>query len=99
MPNWSASEDALTDLQKIIKRRKKVSAFISTEVKDGEIYDPLKENVILITEAPISTLNRISKSLNAMYKSSDIKDMRRDFILKKKKEIDNEIIKRSSAKW
>ena len=99
MPNWSASEDALTDLQKIIKRRKKVSAFMSTEVKDGEIYDPLKETVILIAEAPISTLNRISKSLNAMYKSSDIKDMRRDFILKKKKEIDNEILKRSSAKW
>lgn len=98
MPNWSASEDALTDLQKIIKRRKKVSAFISTEVKDGEIYDPLKETVISIAEAPISTLNRISKSLNAMYKSSDIKDMRRDFILKKKKEIDNEILKRSSSK-
>lgn len=98
MPNWSASEDALTDLQKIIKRRKKVSAFMSTEVKDGEIYDPLKEAVISIAEAPISTLNRISKSLNAMYKSSDIKDMRRDFILKKKKEIDNEILKRSSAK-
>jgi hypothetical protein len=25
--------------------------------------------------------------------------MRRDFILKKKKEIDNEILKRSSSKW
>ena len=95
MANWNTSEEALTELQKIIKRRKKVASFVNVEMKIGEVYDPLKENIILIKDATTSTLNRISKSLNAMYKSSEIKDTRRDIILNKKKEIDAELLKRN----
>lgn len=98
MANWAASEDSLTDLQKIVKRRKKISAFTSAETNEGEVYDPLRNIVISISDAPITTLNRISKSLNAMFKSTEAKDERRYIILNKKKEIDAEILKRSQSK-
>ena len=95
MANWNTSEEALTELQKIIKRRKKVASFVNAEMKFGEVYDPLKESIVIIKDATTSTLNRISKSLNAMYKSSEVKDTRRDIILNKKKEIDEELLKRN----
>ena len=95
MPNWEAYENGLTATMKTAQRRKRLSVFASIEMKEGEVYDPLKEVVISIADAPTSSLNRISKSLNAMYKAADITDSRRDIALSKKREIDNELESRN----
>lgn len=94
MRNWNTTEEALESLQKTIKRRQKATLFMTTETKDGEVYDTLKCEVISIKDATTSTLNRLSKSLNAMYKALDITDKRRDYVLSKKKEIDDERTRR-----
>ena len=94
MNKWEASESALAEFQKMIKRRKKVAAFFNSDAKFGEVYDPLKEEIITISEATEQTLRRLSGSLNAMYKSSEVKDERRNYILEKKQEIDSELLNR-----
>jgi hypothetical protein len=88
MSKWNTAEDALTSMQKTIKRRQKVALVINSGAVEGEVYDPLKDCIIKIDDAATSTLNRISKSLNAMYKSMEVKDTRRNIILSKKIEIE-----------
>lgn len=97
MSKWESMEKAQEELQKLIARRKRTAKFMQNELKDGEVYDPLKEIVISIQEAPITTLNRIQKSINSMYKSSEPSDTKtRETLLKKKKEIELEIAKRGT---
>ena len=95
MGKWDTAEDALTSMQKTIKRRQKVAAVINSGAVEGEVYDPLKECVINISEAATSTLNRISKSLNAMYKAMEVKDTRRSIILNKRQELIKELENRN----
>ena len=96
MGKWDTTEDALSSMQKTIKRRQKVALVINSGAVDGEVYDPLKECVIKISDATTSTLNRISKSLNAMYKAMEVKDNRRSIILNKRQELISELERRNN---
>jgi len=90
--NWKAMESAQEAIQKIIKRRKKTSNFIKSDMGDDEIYDPLKNTVVKICDCTESTLNRLIKSLNAMYKATEASDIEiRDVLIKKKVQLEKEL--------
>ncbi len=93
--NWKTVESTQESLQKMIARRKRTANFMSAEMSDDEVYDPQKEVVIKISDAETSTLNRLAKSVNAMYKATQAQDVEiRETLLKKKTAILNELTKR-----
>lgn len=97
--NWKAMESTQESLQKMIARRKRTANFMSAEMGGDEVYDPQKEVVIKISEAETSTLNRLAKSVNAMYKATQAQDVEiRETLLKKKAALLNELNKREETK-
>lgn len=93
--NWKSIESTQESLQKMIARRKRTANFMSAEMGDDEVYDSQKEIVIKISEAATSTLNRLAKSINAMYKATQAQDIEiRETLLKKKSAILDELTKR-----
>jgi len=97
--DWKAVEAMQESIQKTIKRRKKTAKFSLAEMADDEIYDPLKDVVVKISECTTSTLNRLIKSVNAMYKASAPSDIEvRDLLIKKKVVLEREYESRSDKK-
>lgn len=93
--NWGSVEAGQLSMQKIIRLRKKTALMMNANLKENELYDPLKDEVVHIKDVSNTSLGRIYKSLNAMYKASDPSFIEvRQFILSKKQLIDNELSKR-----
>lgn len=93
--NWNLTENSQLELQKMIKRRKKIGKMISKEISDDEVYDPLKDVILKISEAPTSSLNRILKSINAMYRSSEPSDTTtRKSLIRQKLSLEKELERR-----
>ena len=93
--NWNMTENSQLELQKMIKRRKKIGKMLNHEINTGEVYDPLKDVVLIIKDTTTSSLNRILKSINAMYRSSEPSDEKtRSSLIKQKLAVEKELEKR-----
>lgn len=89
--NWSGIESSQESLIKLVKLRHKIGNMMNKEIKENEVYDSLKDIVISVKDLPSTSLGRIQKQLNAMYKATPPeRDDIRTYILKQKQLVEHE---------
>lgn len=93
--NWAKIEKQQDSLQRLVKRRKKTTVLFSIMPEEGYMVDPLNGELKKLSDCTTTTLNRFVKSLNTMYKATDLSETKnREFLLNKKIEIEKEIAAR-----